>query len=63
MSLLAFLLSETDLQEELTFIDALQRIKFIFSIVTSRFIVQATAGLHNFRRSVGATLKFWAQEK
>ena len=31
-------------------------------IVTSRFVIKATACLHNFRRSVGATLKFWSQK-
>jgi hypothetical protein len=39
-----FLAPDTDLQEELTFIDALQRIKLSVSTVTSRFIVQATEG-------------------
>lgn len=58
-----FLATETDLQEELTFIDTLQRIKLSISIVTSRFIVQATAGLHNYRSCVEATFKFWAQGK
>ena len=53
-----FLALRNRFARRVTFTDALQRIKFSIPIATSRFIVQATAGLHNFRRSVEAILNF-----